>query len=158
MTRRSPFAGVSVEEQQALGGDLVPVLLDIVQARAAAADLPFMRVVRRLPEGWREVLTAAQAIEDIEEAECLAGAFVDLRSAKDVQALERFFESGGAVRLARAFQQAREQTAVLIDEDMDPLDIEELRDVGTDELDLRAARNAVARRAREVLVPFPAWK
>lgn len=158
MGRRNACAAVSVEEQQALGSDLVPVLLTIVQERAEAADLPFMRVVRRLPDGWRQIVMAAQVIEDIEEAECLAGAFVDVRSAKDVLALERFFQSIGAGRLARAFQQAREQTAVLVDEDMDPLDIEELREVGTDALDLRSARNGVAQRARELRAPFPAGK
>lgn len=156
MARHNAFAAISVDEQHGLGGDLMPVLLDVVQQRADAIDLPVVRVVRRLPEGWRHVMLAALVIDDIEEAECLAGAFVDVRDARDVMALERFFSSIGAAALARAFEQAREQTAVLVDEDMDPLDIDELRDVGTDELDLRDARNAVARRARELRLPFPA--
>lgn len=158
MGRRNAFAAVSVDQQQALGGDLVPTLVDVMQERADATEQPFMRAVRRLPDGWREVVMAAQVIDDIEEAECLAGAFVDLRSTRDVLALERFFESIGAVRLARAFQQAREQTSVLVDEDMDPLDIEELREVGVDALDLRSARKAVAQRARELQAPFPPGK
>ncbi len=155
MARQNAFAAISVDEQHALGGDLVPVLLDVVQQRADVADVPVARVVRRLPEGWRSLMLAALVLDDIEEAECLAGAFVDVRQARDVMLLERFFASIGAVALARAFERAREQTAVLVDEDMDPLDIEELRDVGTDELALRDARNAVARRARELGQPFP---
>ncbi len=156
MAQHNAFAAISVDEQQALGADLVPVLLDVVQRRADAADVPVARVVRRLPEAWRHLMLAALVIDDIEEAECLAGAFVDLRDARDVKVLEGFFTSIGAVPLARAFAQARETTAVLVDEDMDPLDIEELRDVGTDELELRGARNAVARQARALRVPFPA--
>ena len=156
MQKRNPNAAVSVEELQSLGSDLVPLLLEIVEERADAADVTFMKIARRLPDGWRQIVMAAHAIEDIEEAECLAGAFADIRTTKDVVQLEQFFEQIGAKRLARAFATAREDTAVLVDEDMDPLEIDELRDVGSDELELRAARSKIAERARSMTMPFPA--
>ncbi len=156
MNKRDAFSSVSVEEIRALRGDVIPELVAVIEERADARDVGFGKIARRLPDGWRQILLAARALEDIEETECLAGAFMEVRRERDVRGVEMLFRSIGATELARQFQHAREYTSVLVDEDMDPLDIEELRDITADELDLPAARAALTKRALSMTAPFPA--
>jgi hypothetical protein len=153
--KRDAFAPLSLDDIKALANDAVPTLLAIVEERADAIDGTFMDVAKRLPDGWRQLVMAAHAIEGIEDSECLAGAFTDLRRPKHVRDVEQLLQAVGARKLAAAFAEARELTNVLVDEDMDPLDVDELRDVSADRLDLRTAREALARRALAMTAPFP---
>lgn len=154
--KRDAFAALSPDELKALANDAIPTLLAVVEERADAIDGTFIDVARKLPDGWRQLVMAAHAVEGIEDSECLAGAFTDLRRPKHVRDVEQLFVLVGARRLAAAFAEARELTNVLVDEDMDPLDVDELRDVSAASLDLRAAREAIARRALAMTTPFPA--
>lgn len=154
--KRDAFAPLSLEDIKALANDAIPTLLSVVEERADAIDGTFMDIARKLPEGWRQVVMAARALEGIEDTECLAGAFTDLRRPKHVRDVEQLFQSIGARKLAAAFADAREHTSVLVDEDMDPLDVDELRDVTAEELELRAARGALVKRALALTSPFPA--
>lgn len=156
--KRDAFAALSSEEIRALANDAIPTLLAVVEERADAIDGAFMDIAKRLPDGWRQLIMAAHAVEEIEEADCLAGAFTDLRRPKHVRDVEQLFAAVGARRLAAAFAEARELTNVLVDEDMDPLELDELRDVSAHDLDLRGAREALAKRALALALttPFPA--
>lgn len=154
--KRDAFASLSLDDIKALANDAIPTLLTIVEERADAIDGTFMDVARKLPEGWRQVVMAARAVEGIEDSECLAGAFIDLRRPKHVRDVEQLFQAIGARKLAAAFEEAREHTNVLVDEDMDPLEVDELRDVSAEDLDLRGARTALVRRALALTAPFPA--
>ena len=155
MPKRDVFAELSVDEIKALGSDCVPELLAVVEARADAHDTSFGKIARKLPDGWRQILMAAHAVEAIEDTDCFAGAFYDIRRTKDVVALETFFKEIGATEMARQLQYAREQTNVLVDEDMDPLEIEELRDIRPDDLALGSVRAAITKRASSMAKPFP---
>jgi hypothetical protein len=154
--KRDAFAALSLDDIKALANDAIPTLLAVVEERADAIDGTFMDIAKKLPDGWRQLVMAARAVEDIEETECLAGAFTELRRPKHVRDVEQLFQAIGARRLAAAFAEARELTNVLIDEDMDPLEVDELRDVSADDLDLRVAREALVKRALAMTTAFPA--
>jgi hypothetical protein len=154
--KRDAFAALSLDDIKALANDAIPTLLAVVEERADAIDASFMDIAKKLPDGWRQVVMAARALEGIEDSECLAGAFTDLRRPKHVRDVEQLFQAIGAKKLAAAFAEARELTNVLVDEDMDPLDVDELRDVSADGLDLRVAREALVRKALSMTAPFPA--
>jgi hypothetical protein len=156
MPKRDAFAAIPVEELRALGSDVVPVLIGIVEERADAKDVSFVAIAKKLPEGWKQLMLAGHVLEAIEETDCFAGAFYDLRRPRDVHALEIFFRELGCRALAEALADAREHTNVLVDEDMDPLDIEELRDIGPEQLDLPRARAALTARAKQMTIAFPA--
>lgn len=98
----------------------------------------------------------ARMIEDIDDAGCLAGAFVEIRTTRAVVAVEGFLAMLGAERLALALEEARTTTRVLLDKDLDPLDLEPLRDVPASALSLPYVRAQLTRRARDMAAEFPA--
>jgi hypothetical protein len=156
MPKRDAFAAISVDELRALGNDVIPVLVNAIEERADAKDVSFVTMAKKLPEGWRQLMLAGHVIEAIEENDSFAGAFFDLRRARDIHMLEVFFRELGCRVMADALRDAREHTSALVDEDADPLDIEELRDITPDDLDLARARAAITACAKQMTTPFPA--
>jgi hypothetical protein len=156
MTTIDAFSALPAPALHALGNDVIPELLRIVETRADAAETSFAKLARALPPGWRHIVLAARMIEDIEEAGSLAGAFVEVRKKRDVLEVEQLFAALGVERLKRALEDARENTPLLVDDDMDPFDIEELCDVDADSLGLARARLELTKRVRAMTSPFPA--
>lgn len=140
----------AIESLRALGNDIIPEFVLRVERVADASEVSFSKAARALPNGWRQLAFAARMIEDIDEAGSLAGAFLEVRKKRDLLEVESFFAVLGAERLALALAEAREKTALLVDEDMDPFDIDELCDVTADSLGLARVRAALTARAKEL--------
>lgn len=155
-TARDVRDAVSVGALRALGNDIVPELLRIVEQRALNAEETFSTSARALPSGWRHVVFAARMLDDIGDAGSLAGAFVEVRANRDLIELESFFAMLGAEALALALADARQKTARLCDGDVDPLDIESLREVSAESLGIARVRAQLTSRARTIATAFPA--
>jgi hypothetical protein len=156
MAKIDPHAALSRRDLTALGNDVVPELIGIIEQRAAAKSVPFARMVRTLPSVWRHVVLAAKWLDDIEEAGSLAGGFVEIRERRDLLELERFLSFLGVEELPGLVAEARESTPLSVDDDMDPFDIEMLCDIDAEALALAQARKRLMAHVRSISADFPA--
>lgn len=154
---RDVRAALSVEALAALGNDIVPELLRIVERRAENAAEPFSTAARTLPPGWRHVVIAARMLADIAHAGTLVGAFVTIRARRDLVEIESFFAMLGAETLALSLADARQKAgSSLGDRDEDLVDLESVSDVSAESLGIARVRAELTARARAIVMPFPA--